>query len=317
MTWVHNMNSLEQKLSRIDLNLLVAMNVLLTELHVGRSAEILFLSQSAMSRTLQRLRDLFEDQLFYRKATGLQPTVKAEQIAKVLPSLLQSLNTIFEHEQFDPELYDGEFKISVPPMMSDCFIFPLMVQLQKLAPQATLIHTNIDQDPLPQLASGEVDFAMFTTESNNKAYTFTPIRILQPCIFSRRDHPLFKLPTLTLADCLSYSFVDLNLDNRQQNNFSNPADDLLQGLGVKRDIILKSSQLSVLTSVVKKSDYLLLAANFTINDSIHSEEIVGAFDFKEEYKEKVVLNCIEHQRIKQSPAHQWFKQLIIDCFAEI
>lgn len=231
---------------------------------------------------------------------------------------MQSLNTIFEQDQFDPAMYDGEFKIAVPPMMSDCFIFPLMVQLQELAPKATLIHTNIDQNPLPQLASGEIDFAIFTTESNeniDKAYNFTPIRVLHPCIFSRRDHPLFKLPTLTLADCLSYPFVDLNLENKQQDNFSNPADVFLQGFGVKRNVLLKSSQLSVLTSVVKKSDYLLLAANFTINGSVHSEELVVAFDFKDDYKENVILNCIEHQRIKQSAAHQWFKGLLIDCFA--
>jgi hypothetical protein len=57
------MKSLEQKLSRIDLNLLVSFSMLLKERNVSRAAEKLYVSQPAMSRTLQRLRELFDDPL--------------------------------------------------------------------------------------------------------------------------------------------------------------------------------------------------------------------------------------------------------------
>ncbi|MDG2393409.1 MAG: LysR family transcriptional regulator, partial [Thalassotalea sp.] len=77
------MSLVEQKLSRIDLNLLIALSVLLKEQNVSRAAELLFLSQSAMSRTLQRLREVFDDQLFIRASKGITPTVKALEIAKV------------------------------------------------------------------------------------------------------------------------------------------------------------------------------------------------------------------------------------------
>ncbi|MAT51965.1 MAG: LysR family transcriptional regulator, partial [Porticoccaceae bacterium] len=53
-------------LSRIDLNLIVAMQVLLEERSVTRAAERLFITQPAMSKTLQRLRILFDDELFVR-----------------------------------------------------------------------------------------------------------------------------------------------------------------------------------------------------------------------------------------------------------
>ncbi len=71
---------LEQKLARIDLNLLISLSVLLKEKNVSRAAERLYLSQSAMSRTLQRLRDLFEDPLFHRTSSGIIPTEKAQAI---------------------------------------------------------------------------------------------------------------------------------------------------------------------------------------------------------------------------------------------
>jgi len=46
-------------------------------------------------------------------------------------------------------------------------------------------------------------------------------------------------------------------------------------------------------------------------------QLTAIYDFKEEYQGQVTLNFITHQRIKQSPAHQWFKELFIRCFGEI
>ncbi|WP_390623831.1 LysR family transcriptional regulator [Vibrio gallicus] len=53
-----------KKLARVDLNLLVSLDVLLREKNVTQAAQVMFVSQSAMSRSLQRLRDTFEDPLF-------------------------------------------------------------------------------------------------------------------------------------------------------------------------------------------------------------------------------------------------------------
>ena len=79
------MNILEKKLSRIDLNLLVALSVLLNERSVSKAAQVLYISQPAMSKTLQRLRVLFDDPLFYRTASGIVPSIKANELEKLLP----------------------------------------------------------------------------------------------------------------------------------------------------------------------------------------------------------------------------------------
>ena len=107
------MNLLEQKLSRIDLNLLVSLSVLLKERNVSRAAQTLYLSQPAMSRTLQRLRDLFDDPLFYRTSTGISPTAKAARLEQMLPELLESLGHIFENNEFEPSTSDANFAISI------------------------------------------------------------------------------------------------------------------------------------------------------------------------------------------------------------
>ena len=63
-----------RQLGRADLNLLVTLQILMTEGSVSRAAERAHVSQSAMSRTLQRLRALFDDPLFVRQSHGLAPT---------------------------------------------------------------------------------------------------------------------------------------------------------------------------------------------------------------------------------------------------
>src|SRR5262245_65570314 len=64
-------------LSRLDLNLLVAFDALLTERSVTRAAARIGLGQSAMSHNLGRLRALFGDELLTRGADGLRPTPRA------------------------------------------------------------------------------------------------------------------------------------------------------------------------------------------------------------------------------------------------
>ncbi|MDO7653959.1 MAG: LysR family transcriptional regulator, partial [Porticoccus sp.] len=95
-------------LSRIDLNLLVALQVLIEEQSVTRAAERLFITQPAMSKTLQRLRELFGDPLFVRSGRGLVPSPRAVELEKQLPLVLSSVTDLVVQSEFDPLTYEGE-----------------------------------------------------------------------------------------------------------------------------------------------------------------------------------------------------------------
>jgi DNA-binding transcriptional LysR family regulator len=66
-----------EQLARIDLNLLIILQVLLEERNGSRAARRLHLSQSAVSKALGRLRETFDDPLFVRSAYGMDPTPRA------------------------------------------------------------------------------------------------------------------------------------------------------------------------------------------------------------------------------------------------
>jgi DNA-binding transcriptional LysR family regulator len=101
-------------LSRVDLNLLVSLAILLEERSVTRAAERLFITQPAMSKTLQRLRDLFDDELFIRSGRELVPTPRALEMQELLPELLGELEGIVKPREFDPASDSGVIYLATP-----------------------------------------------------------------------------------------------------------------------------------------------------------------------------------------------------------
>ena len=81
---------------------LEALIVLAETLHFGRAADRLHVSQPALSKTLQKLREAFEDELFTRTSHGLIPTPRADELAAQLPGLLKNIDLVLGDAQFSP-----------------------------------------------------------------------------------------------------------------------------------------------------------------------------------------------------------------------
>ena len=81
-------------LARIDLNLLVLFEIVLDERHVGRAAEQLNLSPSAVSHGLGRLRRLLNDPLFIKTPKGVVPTARATELAAPIAELLAGARNV-------------------------------------------------------------------------------------------------------------------------------------------------------------------------------------------------------------------------------
>ncbi len=74
---------------RINLNLLITLDALLTERHVSRAAQKVFITQPAMSNSLAQLRELFKDKLLVRSSKGMELTPRAIEIAPKIKNILQ------------------------------------------------------------------------------------------------------------------------------------------------------------------------------------------------------------------------------------
>jgi DNA-binding transcriptional LysR family regulator len=102
------------RFNKLDLNLLVALDALLTECSITRAAERVHLSQSAMSNALGRLRDYFEDELLVQVGRRLEPTPRAEMLREAVRDVLVRIDTsIAAQPQFDCTSSDREFRLCI------------------------------------------------------------------------------------------------------------------------------------------------------------------------------------------------------------
>jgi len=146
-------------LRQFDLNLLLLLEALLTECHVSRAAERMFLSQSAMSHALNRLRQQLDDPLLVRSGNGLKPTPRA---IAMLPEIRQAIRMI-EHSlsppaPFDPSRSDRCFTIASTDFFEALTLPVLMQNLQTSAPGIRIQIEVIRKDGnLKQLENREID----------------------------------------------------------------------------------------------------------------------------------------------------------------
>jgi hypothetical protein len=100
-------------LRQADLNLLIVFAALAEERNVTRAASRLLLSQRAVSRALQRLREMFHDDLLVRASSGYEPTPKGKRLLQELSTILQRLDRLLSGEDFDPRQEETTFRIAV------------------------------------------------------------------------------------------------------------------------------------------------------------------------------------------------------------
>lgn len=129
------------RFNHLDLNLLVALDVLLEEQNITRAAERLHMTQSATSGVLGRLRNFFEDELLVQVGRKMQPTPYALELAKPVREVLLTIRSSITNKQvFDPASSKRHFRL----MTSDYLISVLFSQvIQKIHEQAPNITFDI------------------------------------------------------------------------------------------------------------------------------------------------------------------------------
>jgi DNA-binding transcriptional LysR family regulator len=210
---------ISRKMIRTDLNLLVALQILLEERNVTRAAERLSVSQPALSKTLQKLRDAFEDELFTRTAHGLIPTPKAETLAAELPALLETVERVLGNEEFIPATFVGSFKLLLPPILSESLLPGLMAELNDSAPGIQIITAEVTPDFQDQLKKGTADYVAFVALETDRDIHAEPIAALAPRCYMRIKHPLVGRE-FNLKEFLAYDHLRLYLPGLTRENTS-------------------------------------------------------------------------------------------------
>lgn len=153
---MHAMNDLR----RIDLNLLVILDALLSEQHVTRAAERLHLSQPAVSHALARLRDLLGDPLLVRQGGGLVATARALELAAPLADALAQVQSLLAPNRFDPASARRTFRLAMSDYGAALLLPGLARALREQAPGIDLVISHASREGMQEgVLSGEIDLA--------------------------------------------------------------------------------------------------------------------------------------------------------------
>ncbi len=191
-------------LSRADLNLLVLFEAVLEERHVGRAAERLNLTPSAVSHGLGRLRQLLNDPLFLRTPKGVVPTARATEIAAPVAEVLARVRSVMATAApFDPSTSTRRFTIGAPDGVSAVVLRPLLAELRRTAPHIDIGVRQILPSPARVWRSAIADLEERAMDVAIIPSGDIPSRFEKACVYEedfviamRAGHPFARDPTL-------------------------------------------------------------------------------------------------------------------------
>jgi len=149
------------RLKGLDLNLLVALDILLEERSVSRAAKRLHLSQPAASAALARLRNFFKDELLVLHGKRMIPTAYAESLVPEVKHILGKVDSLISSStEFDPRRAQRVFRLLASDYITTVLIGPAVRRLQELAPGIQLDIRQPNEGMLVEFERGELDLIL-------------------------------------------------------------------------------------------------------------------------------------------------------------
>jgi len=146
------------RFQRLDLNLLVALDALLSERSVSLAADRLCLSQSATSSALGRLRDYFSDELLVLKGRQMVLTARAEQLIEPTRAVLEQIRTtIAVAPTFDPLTSERQMRFMASDYTTEVLLAPALERFQRSAPNMHFEIQGMSNGPVEDLERGFID----------------------------------------------------------------------------------------------------------------------------------------------------------------
>lgn len=179
-------------LRSVDLNLLVILLQLLEHRQVTRAAEMLNMSQPAVSRALQRLRELFNDPLLVKTGRGYDLSARAEELLPSLQILLSGIEQVISEPNFDPATSNKAVRFYGMDPELTVFLPPLFTWMREQAPYMSMDVRSEPRDHFELLAAGEVHFVISPMSPGTLTDQFHQMPLMEPefVVVMSADHPL-------------------------------------------------------------------------------------------------------------------------------
>lgn len=319
-----NMNHSVRALHGIDLNLLAAFDALAEERNVTRAAARAGVTQSAMSHTLRRLRDLLGDPLLVRSGRGMVLTPRGEALRAPLRSALAELARVVEGPaQFDPATSTRSFRV-VAPDLFDMLALPRL--LPKLADQAPGIDLAVVPRPArleDALEAGEIDLAVEPVlldddEPFDRALEAAP-RLLRRTLFRDRMRSFVRRghPAITKSRRLSMRAFTAAGHVLVSSAGAGPGivDRHLARAGETRRVVVRVPQFGSALAIAARSDLILTAPSSLIAAEGAEAGLVSLAPPLPLPEHAIAVHW--HPRFSEDPGHRWLRAALVEATRDL
>jgi len=285
------------------------MNSIYTEGSLTKAAEVVGITQPAVSNALSRLREKFDDELFVRTGGGMVPTQKTENIIKDIQNALQLMQkSVNEPDEFDPATSQKTFRISLGDINEGRILAILIGKIEKQAPNIKLECYYSARDKVPHaLATNELNFAVDPFIPNSKDTNAMKVFSDQFVIAHRANHPVSKVTTLTLEEVLKLKYI--NISNRKRG--ASVVEMEMQKMQLQPEMSLRAQHYLVTPEIVRSTDLCLLCAEtFAKKHGLSYIELPFDVPPLEQY-------LIWHSSDDNDGSHIWMRDLIAESFKEV
>ncbi|WP_255602141.1 LysR substrate-binding domain-containing protein [Glacieibacterium megasporae] len=302
-----------EAMNNLDLNLLGALDALLSAGSVTGAARKLSLSSSAMSRTLTRLRTVTGDPLLVRAGRGLVPTPRAIEMRDVVHRLARDVRAVLAPQagEIDIAQIDRIFTIRAGEGFVEMFSAPLVTAILASAPRARLRFAPKPDKNAEPLREGQIDLEIGVLGG------FAP-ELRTRLIFrdrfvgaARAGHPVLA-NTVTPESYAACRHVAAS----RRGVFTGPVDDAFAELGLHRETVVVVPGFSDALRIARRSDLIALVPGSCFKSNDPGLDGISQFQLPVQTPEIAVL-AMWHPRMDADPVHRWLRGTVIDVCHQV
>lgn len=290
-------------LRQLDLNLLVTLDVLLSEQNVTRAAQRLNYSQPSISVHLAKLREVFDDPLLLPGPRGMRPTARAQALREPLRQALAGLEqAVAPVAPFDPAKARDTWRLAASDKSTATILLPALSSLRAAAPHTRVAVLQLVPARLARQAEeGEVDLAFHTRDDSPESLRSRVLFEERYVLVGRKDHPRLKRKP-TLAQFCKLEQVIVSPDG---GGFSGATDNALAALGLSRRVVLSVPHFLLVPHALASSDLVALLPERLVRGDpelrvLEPPLAVASFQ----------MTMLWPERCHRDPAHRWLREHI-------
>lgn len=298
-----------EQLRNANLNLLVYFVVLVEEKNVTRAAKRLRLTQSALSRVLQRLRDLFQDDLLVRVGSAYQPTPRGQQVLKELAIVLPQIDSLITGTAFDPAREEAQFRITAADSLAELY-GPLFSRRHAKTPNILFGFSSYGEDRYQKLEANSQDLVL------DADFKILPPNLHKEVLF--RDTAVCAVARnssykqrISLPEYIAAKHIAVNiLDERQ------PVPDVaLAKLGLQRDCAFSVPYFAVALRMAASSDLIATLPRCMCELLVDRRKVRLIRPPKEVESFRYIM--VWHKRQHADPRSIWLRQMMREMTADL